>query len=290
MGIQDVEIVSTKRVQMVNLWRNFAQASESVAAENWGVSNQQRLFVGTRGMCPETLLRSLSDSSFVEKCENALSGRLPLSKGARAANRYAHRATTGMLTIVLSRVALGRVLKGISSNESSDTSVSLTYHSITPGISLSGDSVEFFYIMNNQQAYPEYIITYKQNRRIVRGARPPGLFVDTVGSPPAATNNGRTRMGASTPPEPAISTTSPVGVQPAAPSIQQETPPTTPKTKLCVVCLSHPVNRILLPCGHPCLCQLCSTEQGLNKLRRKCPECRTPIREAANFYGRVVED
>ena len=61
-------------------------------------------------------------------------------------------------------------------------------------------------------------------------------------------------------------------------------------TKMCVVCLVQPVCRILLPCGHPCLCQLCSTEQGLAKLKRKCPECRASIREAAIIYGRVVDD
>jgi hypothetical protein len=61
-----------------------------------------------------------------------------------------------------------------------------------------------------------------------------------------------------------------------------------PLAKVCVVCLERPVCRLLVPCGHPCLCQVCSTEQGLKKLRHKCPECRSAIRETVVFYGKVM--
>jgi E3 ubiquitin-protein ligase MUL1 len=61
-------------------------------------------------------------------------------------------------------------------------------------------------------------------------------------------------------------------------------------SKQCVVCLDNPVKRVLVPCGHVCLCQTCSTEQGLAKLRRKCPECRSTISQAVSIYGRVVDD
>lgn len=61
-------------------------------------------------------------------------------------------------------------------------------------------------------------------------------------------------------------------------------------TKKCVVCLEKDVRRILLPCGHPCLCEVCGTSQGLKKLRHKCPECRSTIKDTAIIYGRVVDD
>ncbi len=61
-------------------------------------------------------------------------------------------------------------------------------------------------------------------------------------------------------------------------------------TKKCVVCLDKDVRRILLPCGHPCLCEVCGTDQGLRKLRRKCPECRGTIKQAVTIYARVVDD
>ena len=61
-------------------------------------------------------------------------------------------------------------------------------------------------------------------------------------------------------------------------------------TKMCVICWENPVSHILVPCGHPCLCQTCATSKTLKKLRYKCPECRGKIRESVKFYGRVVED
>jgi len=61
-------------------------------------------------------------------------------------------------------------------------------------------------------------------------------------------------------------------------------------TKKCVVCLEKDVRRILLPCGHPCLCEVCGTSQGLKKLKYKCPECRGGIQDTVIIYGRVVDD
>ena len=73
------------------------------------------------------------------------------------------------------------------------------------------------------------------------------------------------------------------------PSAEKEKKPKS-STKQCVVCLERDVRRIVLPCGHPCLCEVCSTEQGLRKLRRKCPECRGAIKEAVTIFARVVDD
>ena len=62
------------------------------------------------------------------------------------------------------------------------------------------------------------------------------------------------------------------------------------KTKECVVCMEKPVRRIMLPCGHPCLCDDCSKHSVLRRLKRKCPECRQWISQTAVIYGRVVDD
>jgi serine/threonine protein kinase len=61
-------------------------------------------------------------------------------------------------------------------------------------------------------------------------------------------------------------------------------------TKQCVVCMERDVRRILLPCGHPNLCEHCSTPLGLLKLKHKCPECRCRIEQVATIYARVVDD
>jgi len=61
-------------------------------------------------------------------------------------------------------------------------------------------------------------------------------------------------------------------------------------TKLCVICWDRPVSYILIPCGHPCLCDVCATNKSIEKLKRKCPQCRGQIKRVNRFYGRVVED
>mmetsp|Transcript_8836 Transcript_8836/g.12568 ORF Transcript_8836/g.12568 Transcript_8836/m.12568 type:complete len:292 (+) Transcript_8836:169-1044(+) len=61
-------------------------------------------------------------------------------------------------------------------------------------------------------------------------------------------------------------------------------------SKMCVICLENDVNVVLLPCGHPCLCSECSNVTGLERIDWKCPLCRSRISEAANFFGRVVND
>jgi len=78
--------------------------------------------------------------------------------------------------------------------------------------------------------------------------------------------------------------------EPSCKSKDQEKIDSKSATKQCVVCLERDVRRICLPCGHPCLCEICSTEQGLRKLKHKCPECRANIRQVATIYGRVVDD
>lgn len=57
--------------------------------------------------------------------------------------------------------------------------------------------------------------------------------------------------------------------------IPAETPTQPPKAyyHLCQICITHEVDSICLPCGHFCICQICS-----DKLQRdECPMCRTAI-------------
>jgi len=61
-------------------------------------------------------------------------------------------------------------------------------------------------------------------------------------------------------------------------------------TKLCVVCMDRDVCRILLPCGHPCLCDKCSESSSMIRMGQRCPECRRDVEGVVAFYGRVVND
>ena len=272
MDIQEFEVVSVKRVQSVEMWSRFAREMASVAAENWGLSNQRRLFLGTRNRCPEALVRSRTEIS-PPALDNL---QFRFFAGARFADQHAHRQTaTSFRTIVLSRVTLGRLKDNPSCNYNPNP---LPYHSERHAVDWrSPQSSEQYSIRNMTRAFFEYIITYRPIRGITFSRRV-RVSPSSSGAPRASPAVSRT---------PAVSND--LGTASSTSGSSAE-PKGGSATKQCVVCLSQPVSRILIPCGHPCLCQLCSTQQGLDKLRQKCPECRAPIREAAKFYGRVVND
>ncbi|CAH1375065.1 mitochondrial E3 ubiquitin protein ligase 1-like [Tenebrio molitor] len=52
-----------------------------------------------------------------------------------------------------------------------------------------------------------------------------------------------------------------------------------PENQICVVCKSNPIEIILLPCGHVCLCEDCSIDISTN-----CPVCRAPIEKKSVAY------
>ena len=57
--------------------------------------------------------------------------------------------------------------------------------------------------------------------------------------------------------------------------IPVEVPQTIPE---CVICLSEERTHMLTPCNHLCLCLTCS------KNMKKCPSCRTPVRNVVRVY------
>lgn len=59
---------------------------------------------------------------------------------------------------------------------------------------------------------------------------------------------------------------------------------TTAGTACCVVCLVNPVSHIIIPCGHPCLCDGCAPLIGASGL---CPIGRCPIECIVKIFGNV---
>jgi serine/threonine protein kinase len=292
MDANRYEVTSLKRVQSTIQWDAYARTREAIATDNWGVTNEKRLFHGTlSGMSVGTLLSQCAD--FYQAFFRSNGGtksfeRMHFAKKAARAHLDNSWSRSGEMKTVLARVTLGRVL-----NQDESPSTFLNYHSKI------FESAEFR-CQTTSQVFPEYIITYKDSsrersaalrRRVVRAARPgkrgghtatPGhlasLSLMAIGSQAgnyfAAVATAQHKIADSG------FNLSSVSNQGGGPS----------SSKLCVVCLERPVCRILLPCGHPCLCMECSTTQGISKLSKRCPECRTEIKRVSNIYGRVVND
>ena len=290
MDANRYEVTSLKRVQSTVQWDAYARTREAIAADNWGVTNEKRLFHGTlSAVSAETLLSQCAD--FYQGLCRSLGGkpfeRMQFAKKASLAhldNSWSRRSGD-LKTTVLARVTLGRVL-----NQYESPSALLNYHSKRFG---SGS----FRCQTPSQVCPEYIITYKDSsqqatgsvalqRRLVRAARPGQRGGSTSShlaslSPMAIGSQARNYFAAVATAQHKIENSS---FNASAPNKGGSS------SKLCVVCLERPVCRILLPCGHPCLCMECSTAQGISKLRKRCPECRTKIKLVSNIYGRVVND
>jgi serine/threonine protein kinase len=303
LDIQNCEIVSIQRVQLEQMWTAYASCRESVAGENWGVANEKRLFHGTGRQAPEELLMSPSD--FYQKCTAGLSGGNPneirFSLESKAGDAYSYRHANLLRQMVVSRVALGRVDDRRPDQERPvrpPTFDPLDYHSVHE----QGPTGLGYAIGNPFQAYPEFVVTYKMTanfpeRRIVTARRSPR----GARAPPRPTQQSSPTVAQAIPSSSVAArspgtqcTTNPAGFSTPPPTYAQGNPKAPGSTasvaKECVVCLERNVTHILIPCGHPCLCEICATGQGLAKLRHKCPECRGRIREAVRFYGKIVED
>lgn len=73
---------------------------------------------------------------------------------------------------------------------------------------------------------------------------------------------------------------------PAAPAAAAPTAPTAPAGDtddgLCVVCLEHPADTAVVPCGHLCGCHRCMT--GIMAAERLCPVCRGEASSTMRIY------
>lgn len=88
--------------------------------------------------------------------------------------------------------------------------------------------------------------------RAAAAARPPASTLGRESTEPPSADNSLTHVGTG-----------------AEPSMQRRT---------CCVCLSKPLQVVLIPCGHACLCRRCSRKLDT------CPLCRLHIQATQRFY------
>ncbi|CAB9513158.1 calmodulin-dependent protein kinase type II subunit delta [Seminavis robusta] len=317
------EIGSIRRIQNPVLWKSYAAARERVAAENWGIANEKRLFIGTGQYAPETLHRHIPPQWFFSKCVTNANDT-PCFKDASGADHNCHRSTNSSdgytRQLVLCRVALGRTKTKEGGNREAGSLPphSVIYHSETSNNS-NGNHYEVK-LSSTCQAYPEYLVSYKlpttTGRRVLRARRPARPASGRAPLPPQPNRNwAARRVSTNQAPVPAAAEPSSSGrasqplaagsariAKPSASAPRMVSPPARPPlaspvaksshsaSKLCVICMERDVTMILIPCGHPCLCEACGSKKVLKKMKKKCPECRKHIDQVVRMYGRVVED
>ena len=54
---------------------------------------------------------------------------------------------------------------------------------------------------------------------------------------------------------------------------------------VCVICQTDRINRVLMPCRHACVCDIC-----FGRLNNSCPMCRTQISTFFTLDGKVLEE
>jgi len=49
---------------------------------------------------------------------------------------------------------------------------------------------------------------------------------------------------------------------------------------LCKVCMANPINTVMVPCGHQCICSVCA-----KTLNKECPICRKRVTQVVKTFG-----
>mmetsp|Transcript_27925 Transcript_27925/g.32566 ORF Transcript_27925/g.32566 Transcript_27925/m.32566 type:complete len:763 (-) Transcript_27925:54-2342(-) len=208
-------VTSIKRVQNKEWWNIYAKRREHIALTNWGIPNEQHLFYLSNNVCMESILHN-----FYNRLQEHLSPTRPVTLTKHLPSKYLF----GKKQSIIVRATLGRPLQ----------------HTFKSG--------QNFECHNVNQIYPEYLITYKLARRIIKASKLQS----------APTMN---------------------------PLKSKETKiENTSFQKKCVVCLEKNARHVNIPCGHVSFCDECSTREKLRLMGKKCPECRSRITSTNPIY------
>jgi len=147
LKLRDCPVESIQRVQDKSLWGNYMRSKQKVSAENWGIDNEMNAFMGYPG--------SSTLSTFLANWNP--NGKHFSTKATIIRNKTYDKFHTSSKTGTESKMLLCRVVVGrILDTDSKNPNPTLMSHSEVI-------SKDLYASRGPCLAYPEYIITYKDN-------------------------------------------------------------------------------------------------------------------------------
>mmetsp|Transcript_30805 Transcript_30805/g.63297 ORF Transcript_30805/g.63297 Transcript_30805/m.63297 type:complete len:791 (+) Transcript_30805:370-2742(+) len=260
---EDFTIESIQRIQDTRLWECYVRKKNKVSMEYWGMPNETMVFLRCT-LSNRNLNYFQSDGMHYS------------TRSSLIHDKFNGQAAALNLFMFFGCVIVGRVHDCAKTADASKK-----YHSILTEHNL-------FQCQGSNLAYPQYIISYKRRisspspvqRRIIHAVRPISRttsdIVTSVTSKIPDPLHHHEALEA-------------VHKKLFGSNTSNDAHGKSP-TKMCVICMENPVRYLLIPCGHPSICEKCVHPQVLRNLKKLCPECRAPFRETVIIYGRVVND
>ena len=164
MGTRNVRIYSIDRIQNVVLWRKYTSACK-LMRQRLGYCNEKLVFHGTSGNDPNDIVRGTRGLDVIRSERGAYGKGIYLAKDATVSNSYRHVDAQGYCQMLVVQAALGDI-----SYRRSNTASPPTKPQEEGGLAVSYDSIQgqlgsgtIYVVHNNDQTYPAYIITYRDD-------------------------------------------------------------------------------------------------------------------------------
>ena len=164
MGTRNVRIFSIDRIQNVVLWRKYASACK-LLRERLGYCNEKLVFHGTSGNDPMSIARGTRGLDVIRSEWGAYGKGVYLAKDAILSHGYRHMDAEGFCQMLVVQVALGDI-----SYRRSNTAAPPMKPQEEGGLAASYDSIQgelsgcpIYIVHNNDQMYPAYVITYRDD-------------------------------------------------------------------------------------------------------------------------------
>ena len=169
MGTLNVRIYSIDCIQNVVLWRKYTSACK-LMRQRLGYCNEKLVFHGTSGNDPNDIVRGTRGLDVIRSEWGAYGKGVYLAKDATVSHGYRHVDAQGYCQMLVVQAALGDI-----SYRRSNTASPPTKPQEEGGLAVSYDSIQgqlgsgtIYVVHNNDQTYPAYIVTYRDDAVVHR--------------------------------------------------------------------------------------------------------------------------